>query len=798
MIKNYFKTALRNIFRTKAFSLINIIGLAIGMAGTLLIMMYITSELSFENFHKNRKHIYRVDVDFGDEGSKMTFAGAMQALGPALVENYPEVDNAVRLEQDDHPKFEYKNKTFLEQNSFFADPAVFEIFSFTMLAGSPKTALNEPFSIVVTEESAKKIFGEESPLGKTLLYNSEFSLKVTGIMKNIPANTHLKCDYLLSFSSLELLGRIHDTPWNIFGDTYTYLLLKDNTKVENFVPKIHGLLEKNTSKDFANMISFNLLKLTDIHMKSKAIVGLGPKGNMTYVYVFSSVAVLILLIACFNFMNLSTARSLKRKKEVGMRKVLGANRSQLIRQFLGESLILTLIAMVLAVILFELLYPVLNTFLENSLTTGQDNLMYLFLMVPLVVIIVGGIAGSYPAFYLSKYRPLHALTTQFSPVLKHSGFRKILVITQFTMAIILLIGTTVIFKQLNFMKNSDLGFKKENVVLVNFRPRAPEFSGKYPVLLNQFQQLPQVLDVAGAYTVPGRFSKENKSIQNRSDSSAEKFSIQAISVDFDYVTAMGMEIVEGRNFSRDFLTDEDSGMLLNQEAVRKMSLDDPVGTKFFVPGSGGPKEMAVIGVVKDFNVYSLKQKISPLMLYINPNYFYNIAVRIQPEDTQNTLAALESTWNSVVPDTLFEYDFLENSYDRLYLSEEKISQLLTLFSGLGIFVACLGLFGLTSFMTEQRHKEIGIRKVLGADISRIVLLLSQDFTKNVLYANLFAWPLAYYAASQWLKSYAYRMSISPLIFLAAGAAVLSIALLTVSFQVARAALANPVDTLRNE
>ena len=798
MFKNYVKTAVRNIFRTKVFSLINILGLAIGMAGTLLILMYITSELSFENFHKNRKHIYRVNVEFGDEGSKMTFAGAMQALGPALVENFPEVDNAVRFEQDDHPKFEYNNKTFLEQNSFFADPAVFDIFSFTMLEGNPETALIEPFSIVITEDSAQKIFGEESPFGKTLLYNSEFSVKVTGIMKNIPSNTHLKCDYLLSFSSLESLGRVPDMPWNVFGDTYTYLLLKDNTRADNFLPKIHELLEKNTSENFANMITFNLLKLTDIHMKSKAIVELGPRGNMTYVYVFSSVAVLILLIACFNFMNLSTARSLKRKKEVGMRKVLGASRSQLIRQFLGESLILTLISMVLAVILFELFYPVLNTFLDNSLTTGQQNLLYLFLMVPLVVIIVGGIAGSYPAFYLSKYRSLHALTNQFSPILKRSGFRKILVITQFTIAIILVIGTTVIFKQLNFMKNSDLGFKKDNVVLVNFRPRAPEFSGKYPVLLNQFRQHPQVLDVAGAYTFPGRFSKETKYIQNRSGSSEESLSIQAISVDFDYVTAMGMEIVDGRNFSRDFLTDEESGMLVNQEAVRRMSLDNPVGTKFLVPGSGGLKEKTIIGVVKDFNVYSLKQKIEPLMLYINPNYFFNIAVRIQPEDTQNTLAALENTWNNVVPDTLFEYDFLENSYDRMYLSEEKISQLLTLFSGLGIFVACLGLFGLTSYMTEQRRKEIGIRKVLGADISRIVLLLSQDFTKNVLYANLFAWPLAYYAASQWLKSYAYRMSISPWIFLGAGAAVLSIALLTVSFQAARAALANPVDTLRNE
>jgi len=798
MFKNYIKTAVRNLFRTKVFSLINIVGLAIGMAGTLLILMYVTNELSFENFHKNRKHIYRVSVEFGEEGSRMNFAGAMPALGPALVENFPEVENAVRFVKDDHTILEYNRQTYHEQNYFFADPTVFDIFSFKLLEGSPETALKEPFSIVISQEYAKKIFEDDQPLGKTILYNSEFPAKVTGIIKDIPANTHLKCDYIMSFSSLESLGRMPDKPWNVFGDTYSYVLVNKNTSMNDFKPKIHDLLEKNTNENFANMITFNLLRLTDIHMKSEAIVDIGPRGNMTYVYVFSSVAVLVLLIACFNFMNLSTARSLKRKKEVGMRKVLGAKRSQLIQQFLGESLIITLLAVILAVILFELLYPSLNVFLENSLSIGQQNFLTLFWMVPLVVIIVGILAGSYPAFYLSRFRPIYALTDRFSPIFKRSGFRKILVIAQFAMAIILIIVNTVIFKQLNFMKNSDLGFSKDNVLLVNFRPRAPEFSTKYGVLLDQFRQHPQVLSVAGAYTVPGRFSKETKYIQNTSGSSENGVSIQAISVDYDYVDTMGMEVVEGRNFARDYLTDEKSGMLLNQEAVKRLSLDDPVGTKFLVPGSGGVREMSVIGVVKDFHVYSLKQRIEPLMLYINPDYFYNIAVKIQPGDTQNTLAGLENTWKSLFPDTLFEYDFLENSYDRLYISEAKIGQLLTLFSGLGIFVACLGLFGLTSFMTEQRHKEIGIRKVLGADVSKIVFLLSRDFTKSVLFANLVAWPLAYYAVSQWLRGYAYRIDIHFWIFLAAGVLILFIALLTVSFQAIKAALANPVDTLKYE
>ena len=431
MFKNYIKTAVRNLFRTKVFSLINIVGLAIGMAGTLLILMYVTNELSFENFHKNRKHIYRVSVEFGDEGNRMNFAGAMPALGPALVENFPEVENAVRFVKDDHPILEYNRQTYHEQNYFFADPTVFDIFSFKLLEGSPETALKEPFSIVIAQEFAKKIFEDEQPLGKTILYNSEFPAKVTGIIKDIPANTHLKCDYIMSFSSLESLGRMPDKPWNVFGDTYTYVLVNKNTSMNDFKPKIQNLLEKNTNESFANMITFNLLRLTDIHMKSEAIVDIGPRGNTTYVYVFLSVAVLVLLIACFNFMNLSTARSLKRKKEVGMRKVLGAKRSQLIQQFLGESLIITLLAVLLAVILFELLYPSLNVFLENSLSIGQQNFSTLFWMVPLVVIAVGIMAGSYPAFYLSRFRPIYALTDRFSPMFKkirlqeNSGHRSI-------------------------------------------------------------------------------------------------------------------------------------------------------------------------------------------------------------------------------------------------------------------------------------------------------------------------------------------------------------------------------------
>ncbi|MCK4494802.1 MAG: ABC transporter permease, partial [Candidatus Aminicenantes bacterium] len=630
MFKNYIKVAFRNIMRTKLFSLINITGLAIGMAATLMILMYVSNELSYENFHKNRKQIYRVSVDFGDKNNKMRFAGAMPALGPAVIKEMPEVLNAVRFVQDMRPVLEYGEKKFNEQNFFFADPSVFDVFSFSLMKGSKESALRNPFSMVITEEMAGKFFGEEDPIGKTVLYNAEHPVLVTGIIKNLPVNTHLKCDFLVSYSSLDSLGRIPEKPWNVFGDTYTYLLLKENTSVSELKAKIQALLEKNTSENFARMIDLDLMKLTDLHMKSKAIVDLAPRGNMTYVYVFSSVAFLILLIACFNFINLSTARSLKRMKEVGMRKTLGARRFQIVNQFLGESLVISLFAGVLALALFELFYPVLNSFLENKLPIGHQNFRYLFGMIPLIVIIVGILAGSYPSFFLSRYLPIHALRNRYAPILRRPFFRKSLVITQFTMAVILIIGTIVILKQLDFMKNGDLGFKKENVVLINFRPRNPEFKGKYSALKNEFQQYSQVISFAGAYTVPGRISKETKTIQKKAGTSIQNFSIQAISVDFDYVDTMGIEIVEGRNFSSSIVADERSGMLLNEEAVKEFNLSDPVGEKFQVPGSGGIRERTVLGVVKDFNVYSLKQKIEPLMLYINPDYFYTIAVRIRP------------------------------------------------------------------------------------------------------------------------------------------------------------------------
>lgn len=797
MLRNYLKVGLRNLRRTTFFSLINITGLAIGMAGTLMILMYVANELSYENFHKNRKQIYRLSVEFGEKGNTMKFAGAMPALAPAAIEEFPEVLNAVRFYRDEHAVIQNQNQKFSEPNVFFADSSVFDVFTFPLVEGRAETSLSEPFSVVLTISEAAKFFGHVNPIGKTLLYNNEIPLKITGIMQDIPANTHLNCEYLISFSSLQSLGKLREQPWKVFGDIYTYLYLGKDTNISQITQKIFSLLKRNTDEKFASIIKFDLLNLSDIHMKSDAIVDLAPRGNMSFIYIFTSVAFLILLIACFNFVNLSTARSLKRSKEVSMRKVLGARRFQLIKQFMGESLIMTILAVILAFVLFELFYPLLNSFLENSLSSGQQSYQYLYFLIPFIVFVVGVLAGFYPALFLSRHQPVHALT-DWPPPARKFNFRRISVVIQFSMALILIIGTLVIFKQLHFMKNSELGFEKQNVVLLNFQPKDPDYKGKYSVLLNQFHQYPQVQSISGAYTIPGRVSKETKTIRMKTDIEIHDYTIQAISVDHGYVDSMGMEILRGRDFDKDISSDETQAILINEAAVNQFGLNKPVGQKFQVPGRGGVKEMVVIGVVKNFHIYSFKQKIEPLMLYINPEYFYTIAVKISPQNTENTLALLENTWEDIFPASRFNYTFLEDSYASLYASEEKIFQLLTLFAGLAIFVACLGLFGLASYMAEQRHKEIGIRKVLGADVSSILALLSKDFTKSVLIANLIAWPAAYFIMHKWLQNYAYRIDLNIGIFILAGFAVLIFALLTVSFQAVKAALTDPVESIRYE
>ena len=799
MFQNFFKIAVRNLSRQKMYSLINISGLALGMAGSLLMFAFVINELSYEDFHRHKDQIYRVAIEFGQGENTMKLAGAMPALGPALADELPEVLQAVRFQRETKTVLKYGDKEFREDRFFFTDSSVFQVFTFPLISGDPATALRAPFSVVISEEIARKYFGSEEAVGKVLQYMDQYEFHVTGVMQDVPPNTHLKPDFLASFASLDKIAKV-EHPWNQFGTAYTYLFVHKKAALPELQTKIKAVFQKHTNEQFAGMFSFHLQPIGDIYLTSKMMGELGPSGNLTYVYLFSSIALLVLLIACLNFVNLSTARSFRRAKEIGLRKVLGATRTQLAKQFLGESLIFTSIALVFSLLLFEMLFPRLTEFLGTKMVVDYFRNFYFYLTLAGIMIFVSLVAGLYPALFLSRYAPVQTLKNIFSPDMASALFRKILVVTQFAISIFLLVGTFVVYRQLHFMQETDLGFNKDNVVLVSFPAGDEQMQTTYFTLRDEFAKIPGVVSVSGAYTVPGLHNEEQQSVRLKDSSPDDFIMMRAIGVDYDYVQTLGLEVIKGRNFSKAFATDITNAILINEKAAETLGLADPVGREVLLPGNGTADERfaKIVGVVRDFHVQSLHTAIEPVFLYINPKRFYTIAVRVRPERLAGTLQALEAAWKAQVPDQPFQYTFLAETYNSLYDSETKTSQMAALFSLLAIYIACMGLLGLASFTAEQRTKEIGIRKVLGATVANVVTLLSNDFVKLVLLANLIAWPVAWYAMNKWLQNFAYRISIEWWVFALAGGLALVIALMTVSTQAVRAAMANPVESLRYE
>ncbi len=799
MFKNYLKIAFRNIVKNKVYSVINIAGLAIGIAGSLLILVYVAGQLSYESMHKNRNNIVRVSVKFGSGDAAMTLAGAMPALGPAAAQQIPSVKSDVRFKVDHHAKIKAGNKEFTEHNFFFADSNVFNVFTFPLIAGDKETALDNPSSIVISQALAKKYFGNENPLGKTIIYNDKYNFVVSGIMKNIPPNTMLKCEIIAPFSRAVEIQK-PQLSWNTFGDTYTYLYLKKNTSLKKLDKNLRQLLLKNTNEHFAAMLKFIILPLKDIYFKSDAMGELAPTGNLTSIYLFSSIAFLVLLIACLNFINLSTARSLRRSKEVGLRKVMGAQRGSLIGQFFGESVMITLISVIISLFIFELVHPLLNNYFNVRLSINPFETSGFYLILLGIVAFVSLLAGIYPAIFLSKFKPVDSLKSTKIPGSSSAALRKLLVVAQFAITVFLITGTAAVYKQLNFMrKSSNLGFDKQNVIIVNYPVSKAGMQDKYPVLKQAFQSIPGVTDVSGAYTLPGINNKETESVRLKGAPANDYKILQAIGVDYNFITILGLKLTEGRNFSKKFSTDIDNAVILNETAVKNLGLKNPIGTEVYLPGGKDKERPAkVIGVIKDFHVASFHKIIEPMFLYINPRYFYNIALKINPKYTNTILSSLKNEWNKIVPNTQFDYSFLSQTYDDLYESDAKSGSLFSIFSFLSILIACMGLFGLVSYSIEVRTKEIGIRKVLGAGFSNITVLLSKDFIKWILIANLIALPAAYYAISKWLENFAYKTNIGFEIFIISAFIALLIALLTIGFQSIKAAGSNPVDSLRNE
>ena len=800
MFKNYLKIAFRSLKKHKGYSFINISGLALGMAVCMLIFMWILNELSFDRFHENADRVCRLTLDL-EVGSMLHTPVSLTAAGPALVQDFAEVITAARVDRPRRISVEYKDKIYEEADVGFAENAIFDIFTFPFVSGDPKTALEAPNSVVITESTAKKYFSDEDPLGKILRFNNETDYSVTGVVKDIPSNSHFRFNMLRSFQTLIANGSVRDDMW--FDLRFlTYLLLDEFTDPEQLEQKLPAFIDNHLGdvlKATGGSATLFLQPLKKIHLYSDFERDISANSDITYVYLFSAIAIFVLLIAGINFVNLSTARSATRAREVGMRKTLGAIRSRLIGQFLGESMIHSFLAMGLAIVLIKMSLPYFNSVIGSKMGLNFIQSPWLLAAFLGMAFIVGVCAGSYPAFILSSFPPVHVLKGLLKAGGSHSRFRKILVVFQFSISIALIAATIIVYKQIIFMKNTELGFNKEHVVIIQGMTESLRQS--YRSIRSEMLNLSGVIDVGASDLVPSRGHLVGTFLPE-GFADDQVLSMDYMNVDAHYIPTMGMEIIEGRNFSEDFATDPDESVLINETAAKKIGWEDPVGKRFvFRLPPNSEREvfyLSVIGVVKDFHMQSLRERIEPLIIFYDYDSLLRLSVRIAPDNIPHTMGLIEKKWKKLDPNRPFQFLFLDDSYNSLYRQEDRLKTITFYFSFLAVLIGCLGLLGMASFTAEKRTKEIGIRKVLGASVPGIVRLLAKEFVLLVIVANLIALPVAYFTMNRWLQSFAYRMDIHPLIFVLAAVISLSIALTAVSYQAIRAALADPVDSLRYE
>ncbi len=789
MLQNYLKIFLRNLKRNKTFSAINIFGLAAGLAASILIFLWVADELSYDRHHKNADRICRViwDIDgFQIPATPGPFADW-------LLEYIPEIEQAARVNHSGG-LLQYKGKK-IKVVERFIEPRFFDVFSFEFAEGNPSASLNKSESILLTEKTAQKLFGKENPIGKTITDGNGRPKIVTGVLQNIPRKTEPYLQEADCFIPLSIMKfwRNPDS-WEDGQDYKTYILLTKNSSLKEVNAKINSEFNKFVKKydpqrAQVSRMKFILQPITEVHLYSDFKFDYSH-GNIQYVIFFSITAFFILLIACFNFMNLATARSLKRSKEVGLRKVVGANRLHLINQFLGESFIISGIALCLALCIVELIQPYFNSLTGKPLFIEYSNPTVISVLVALLLF-TGLISGLYPAFVLSHFKPLNILKNQVSAGdSNHSlGMRRILVVLQFTFSIIIIAGTIVVYNQLSFIKNKNLGFEKENLIYLE----SESFITDYKTLKNELLKSPGIIQVAASSDLPTSINQNNGADWEGRLKDAKYISFPGLFVTGDFLETFKMEMAQGRFFSDEFTTDKEQSFVVNEAAVKAMGITDPVGKKFYSWGKDG----RIIGVVKDFHFKSLHCEISPMTINLENNFRFLFA-RIHSQNIVETIEQVENTYRSLFPDHLFEVHFFDEAIDELYQSERKMGTIIICFAFLSILISCLGLFGLVAFIAECKTKEIGIRKVVGASVINVVVLLTKDFTKWILIANIIAWPVAYYFMNKWLEDFAYRINISWWIFALSGGIALLIALTTVSLQAIKAATANPVESLKYE
>ena len=785
MWKSYLTIAVRNLIRHKGYSFINIAGLGMGMACAILILLWVQDELSYDRFHKNAGRLYRVEEEQQYSAGLYHVNVTPYPAGPAFKEGIPEIADASRYAWAGGLLFRYEEKAFFENDIQAVDPSFLRMFSFPLVKGVAETALEDPHSLILTRSVAKKYFGDEDPIGRVISVNNQYEFTVTGLIEEMPENSSLRFGMLIPFAFQKERGWWSDNWGN--NSIFTYVQLREGASIQAVGEKMTAMLKRNIEE---STVQFVLAPLTRMHLHS--YFGFGrPMGNIQYVYIFSALALFVLLIACINFMNLSTARSARRAREIGLRKVVGALRGHMIRQFLGESLLLAGIALLFAIPLVEFLLPFFNELSGKKIELELSGDLSLLPLLIGVTLFTGLVAGSYPALFLSSFRPAVVLKGNLRSGASSSLFRRLLVVLQFTLSIGLIIGTGVVYNQVTFMRGKQLGYDKEQ--LLNIRMRG-DISRSYDELKAELTTHPAIQRVSAAQQrLPHIGSNSGGGEWDGKDPELDVV-IGHTQVDYDFVETMGIELVEGRSFSREFSTDVEEAYLVNEKLVELMGVDSAVGKRFSLWREG-----RIIGVMKDFHFKSVRGEIEPLVLGLeDPQNLSWMIVKLHPESAVSGIEFLKETWEKMVPEYPLEYEFLDRDFDYMYRTEERMGEILKYFSIVAVLIGCLGLFGLASFMAEQRTKEIGVRKVLGASVTGVVLLLTREFTRWVLLANLIAWPVAWYAMDEWLENFAYRIDLGWTTFALAGLAALAIAWLTVSYQAIRAALANPVEALRYE
>lgn len=807
MLKNYFKIALRNLARNKVYSAINIGGLAIGIAACVLIFLFIKDELSYDRYHSKADRIYRVTRDFlSQDGSvSLHLARVAPPIGPLLQQDFPQIEAVARvvtfgLMLEDKEK----QKTFREDNMFFAEPAALQIFDVNLVKGNPEKALREPFTMLISEKTAEKYYPGEDPVGKVLHFGEGSSLRVEGVYESFPTNSHFHPEFLGSFATLNdsTVYGAEELKTNWGNNSFpTYLLLPSAEEAEKIQARLPAFLDKYLTgtddadgekpSDYTNLY---LQKLTDIHLHSNLDSELEPNGDIDSITILSVVALIILLIACINYINLSTARATSRAKEVGVRKVIGAARHNLVFQFLLESVLTVAVATILALGLVEFCLPWLNNFTGKQIAFSLFTDNWLLVLLFLLPIVVGVLAGLYPALYLSHFQAATVLKGSLSSSSRNPLLRKTLVVLQFSISIILIIATGIIFQQLMYIQNKDLGFDKKQLVIL---PHFPALRPQYDAFKAELTKSSAIQGVGQSQLIPTEqlLNSDGAQVAKGDSMTPTSATIKFVTVDHDLLDVYGMKMVAGRNFSREYGSDDTAAYILNEAAVRMIGWHDPqqaIDQAFTYGGKNG----RIIGVVNDINFESLHKEISPMVFMITGwGNYQNISIKITG-DTQQALAHIEETWRKFLPTYPFEYEFMDQLYGQTYQAEQKKGQIFSVFSCIAILIACLGLFGLASYTTVQRKKEIGIRKVFGAPVTNIVAMISKDFMKLVLVANILAWPIAWYAMRRWLDDFAYRINISTDIFILAGILAFIIALATISYQAMKAAVADPVQSLR--